>query len=45
MAIAGGVVTYFVSDVVTALLVSIALAFATAAGLILGLRVSYWLAI
>jgi hypothetical protein len=38
----GAVVTYLLSDLVTAPLVSVAVIFCTVAGAALGLRISYW---
>lgn len=42
--VAGAVVTYFLSDFVTAILVGVTLTFCTLAGAALGLRLSYWYA-
>jgi hypothetical protein len=43
-AVAGGVIAYVLSDFVTAILVFVAVTFSTVAGLLVGLRVSYWYA-
>jgi hypothetical protein len=40
--IAGSVVAYFLADLVTAMLIFVALAFATLAGLALGLKIADW---
>lgn len=40
--IAGSVVAYFLADLVTAILIFVALAFATLAGLALGLKIAEW---